>query len=285
VSGVFSNLTTSGNRGLRLVGEAEGDWQTDFGNNASGTAVNSLFKDNGGTWTLSGDNTYNGGTTVAAGRLLVNGSIQNSTGVSVSGGTLGGTGVIKSPVTIEGGGTLAPGTSIGTLTINNALTLNGTTEMEVSRSSADKVAGLTGVTFGGTLRIMLVGALNGTEIFKLFDAPPGTFTGDFSYELPQLDAPLAWDTSSMLVDGTLRVTGGVQPPQIGMATRTGDGNFQLTGTGPANAAYRILATTNVALPLSSWLQISSGSFTGGSFTFTDLNATNFPRRFYSVVTP
>jgi fibronectin-binding autotransporter adhesin len=285
VSGVFSNLTTTGNRYVRLFGEAEGDWQTDYANNASGTAVNFLEKSDGGTWTLSGNNTYNGPTTITGGRLLVNGRIQNSSSVAVTGGALGGNGVINAPVTVEVAGTLAPGTSIGTLTINNTLALSGTTEMEVSHTAADKVQGLASVILGGTLKVVVVGPLTGTESFKLFAAAPGGYSGDFFYDLPPLDAPLAWDTSSMAVDGTLRVTGGVEPPEIGTAARTGDGNFQLSGTGPGDAAYRILATTNVALPLADWVQLTSGSFSGGAFAFTDLSATNYPRRFYSVVTP
>jgi hypothetical protein len=72
---------------------------------------------------------------------------------------------------------------------------------------------------------------------------------------------------------------------VSTITRTSDGNFQLTGTGPGTAAYRILATTNVALALTNWVQITSGNFSSGTFTFTDLNATNYPRRFYSVATP
>jgi hypothetical protein len=88
------------------------------------------------------------------------------------------------------------------------------------------------------------------------------------------------------VDGTLRITGGIAaPPQVSAITRASDGNFQLTGTGPDTAPYRILTTTNVALPLANWLLISSGNFIGGAFSFTDTNATNFALRFYSVATP
>jgi hypothetical protein len=33
------------------------------------------------------------------------------------------------------------------------------------------------------------------------------------------------------------------------------------------------------------VQVDSGTFMGGAFTFTDVNAANYPRRFYRVVTP
>lgn len=286
VSGVFFNATTAGNRYLRLFGEAAGDWQTDFANNPTNNgAVNHLHKADGGTWTLSANNTYNGVTAVGGGVLLVNGAILNSTSVLVTNGTLGGTGLIQSPVTVSADGILAPGASLGTLTISNTLTLNGgTTEMEVSSSGADKVTGLTSVTLGGTLKIVVVGALNGTEAFKLFEA--GSYSSDFTaYELPALAEPLGWDTNSVPVDGTLRVTGGVEPPQIGTGGLTADGNFQITGTGPNGAGYHVLAATNVAQPELEWTEVGSGTFTGGAFSFTDLSATNYPRRFYRVVTP
>jgi hypothetical protein len=65
----------------------------------------------------------------------------------------------------------------------------------VAHSGADKVTGLTGVTFGGTLRIVVTGPLNGGEGFKLFEA--GSYLGDFAlYDLPVFDPPLYWDTSS-----------------------------------------------------------------------------------------
>lgn len=285
VSGVFFNTTTAGNRYLRLLGTAPGDWQTDYANNPTNNgAINHLLKQDPGTWTLSGNNTYGGITYVGGGLLRVNGSIQNSSSVLVTNGILGGTGLIKSPVTVSADGTLAPGTSMGTLTISNTLALSAMTEMEVSSSGADKVAGLTSVTFGGTLKIVVVGPLNGTEVFKLFEA--GSYNGDFTtYDLPTLESPLEWDASGVPVNGTLRVIGGVEPPHIGTGGRTPDGNFQITGTGPAGTGYRVLAATNVAQPLLEWLQLDSGTFADGAFSFTDLNATNHPRRFYRVVTP
>jgi autotransporter-associated beta strand protein len=277
--------TATSTRMLVLRGAADGEISGVISNGPVTTAL-SLCKGDSGTWTLSGNNLYTGSTTVTnTGTLRVNGAIGGS-GVDVVGGTLGGTGLITAAVAIEVNGRLAPGAPIGTLTVSNALALSGTTEMEVSPTAADKVQGLTSVTFGGTLKVVVVGNLTGTEVFKLFDAAPGGYAGDFAtYDLPTLSAPLAWDTTSVPLDGTLRVAGGVERPHVGTITRTSDGNFQLTGTGPGTASYRILATANVGLPLTNWVQVSSGNFTGGAFSFTDLNATNYPLRFYSVVTP
>jgi hypothetical protein len=45
----------------------------------------------------------------------------------------------------------------------------------------------------------------------------------------------------------------------------------------------VLATTNVALPVSNWTRIATNSFAGGNFSFT--NAVNLPQRFYLLQVP
>jgi autotransporter-associated beta strand protein len=290
VTGFLKHNATSGNRTLRLLGAAEGDWATTLP--TTGSATTHVLKEETGTWTLSGVNTYNGETHAYGGVLVVNGQIQSAASVIVGDpatGTpawLAGTGLIFSPVTVNTNGILAPGASIGTLTIFNVLTLSGTTEMEISPPTADKITGLTGITLGGTLKVTLTGKLTTNDFFTLFEAPAGKYSGDFAvYDLPALPPPLAWNYSTMPVDGTLRVTTAVQHPMIATFGRTSDGNFQFGGTGPDGAAYRVLSTTNVSLPLANWTQIGNGSFAGGVFSFTDLNATNYTQRYYSVVTP
>ena len=74
--------------------------------------------------TFSGTNSYTGATTVAAGTLLVNGSIAASSGSpSMRARTVGGTGTSADDASI--GGTLSPGNSIGTITVNGNLTFVG----------------------------------------------------------------------------------------------------------------------------------------------------------------
>ena len=83
----------------------------------------------GGSLTLSGVNTYSGGTTVIGGKLLVNKTSSIGTGaVLVQGsGLLGGTGTVSVAVTVNAGGGLAPGNSVGTLTVSTLTLSAGTT--------------------------------------------------------------------------------------------------------------------------------------------------------------
>jgi autotransporter-associated beta strand protein len=84
----------------------------------------SLTKSGLGGLTLSAANTYSGPTTIAAGRLAVNGSLASAVTVQ-SAGTLGGSGVLAGSLT--GDGLIAPGNSAGILTVEGQLTPTGST--------------------------------------------------------------------------------------------------------------------------------------------------------------
>ena len=285
----MSGLTAA--RNLILSGAGNGEF---WGNiTGSGEDVN-LSKSDGGTWTLWGSNGYAGNTSVIGGQLNVNGALTGSTNITVYGATLSGNGLISGPVAINAGSTLCgnsvlatgvpSGAPAGQLTINNTLTLDpsATTILGVSDSGYDQVAGLSQVTLGGTLQVVVTGPLAGGEVFKLFSS--ASYNGSLSPNLPDIGPFLNWDYSSLSTDGTLRVTGAV--PQIGQITQMPDRNFQLSGlNGPAGYGYSILATTNVSLPVADWVPLSSGTLTGSPFSFTDLHATNYPRQFYLLSVP
>jgi T5SS/PEP-CTERM-associated repeat protein/autotransporter-associated beta strand protein len=100
-------------------------------NQRDATTITAAISGNGtlsqlgaGTTTLSASNTYTGATTVAAGRLVVDGSIASSAVSVQNGGTLGGSGAVGS-TTIDSGGTISPGNSPGNLTVEGNLVWNG----------------------------------------------------------------------------------------------------------------------------------------------------------------
>lgn len=208
---------TGGNRVLTIGdGAAEVDLTIDV------PIVNGAFaKAGAGTMRLTRANTYSAGTTISAGRLLVNNTAGSGTGsgpVTVSGGTLGGSGIISGAVTVETGADVAPGTAstIGNLTLNSPPLLGGTHFAKIDRNGgaplADKLTLTSGtLTFGGTLAVANIGApLAGGEVFALFSAP--AFAGTFSaFDLPTLAAGLSWDTSKLNVNGTIKVSRELTP--------------------------------------------------------------------------
>jgi fibronectin-binding autotransporter adhesin len=131
-----------------------------FGNVISGTG--SLSQNGSGTLVLDGVNTYTGGTTVAAGTLLVGdsanpgASIAGNVGVD-SGATLGGHGTIGGNVDISSGAHLAPGGTIGTLTVGGDLTVaqGGILDYEFGAASGNFTTAGSGdqVNVGGNLTL------------------------------------------------------------------------------------------------------------------------------------
>ncbi len=104
---------------------------------------------------LTGNNTYTGGTAVLAGTLAVNGSIAGNVAVGPA-GTLGGNGTIAGNVV--NAGTLAPGNSIGLLTVNGtyAQMAGSTYQVEVNaQGQGDRInVGGAAAIQGGTVQVL-----------------------------------------------------------------------------------------------------------------------------------
>jgi fibronectin-binding autotransporter adhesin len=197
-AGDATDSTFSGTIGDNTVGDAGG-----FTKAGSGKLV------------LSGTNTYTGATTVNAGTLAVNGSIAASSGLTVGvGGTVGGTGFLPSAII---NGTLAPGNSIGTITVNGNLGFGAgsTYAVEVSPTAADRTnvtgtATLTGATAVATYepgsyvakQYVIVNAAGG--VVGTFAGLNGTAPAGFSHSL-------SYDALNAYLNLVLLMSTGVGP--------------------------------------------------------------------------
>jgi autotransporter-associated beta strand protein len=117
-------------------------------------ASRNLLKYGYGTLTIDGTATYSGQTNVVGGRLNVNGDISRSSDVMVGpGGILGGVGFVPSTLVA---GTLAPGNSIGTITVNGNLTFvpGSIYQVEVAGATADRTNVTGTATLAGTTQAL-----------------------------------------------------------------------------------------------------------------------------------
>lgn len=232
--------------------------------NANDARTTAITKVGTGSWTLTGNNTYSGPTTVSAGRLLVNGDHSAATNVVTVaiGATLGGTGIIGGITTVNG--TLAPGIDIGTLTFTQSLSFSATgrAQFEISKNplSADQAVVTGAVTYNGTLDVVntSVELLEAGDNFQLFSA--GSYQGSFTeFELPTLEAGLAWNTSQLATNGRIWVVS-TESPAIAQFNLTG-GNFSFSGSGGTpNWNFVVLTATNLALPVGDWTEVATGQF-------------------------
>lgn len=129
-----------------------------------------LTKSGPGTMRLTAPNNYSGGTTVDAGKLLVNNPYYYSGSGTGSGdvvvktfGTLGGTGSIDGNVIVDGG-TLAPGASIGTL-VTAGLSFDNNSAYDYEYDSTNLAADLLnangGLNINGNVAINLANLSTG----------------------------------------------------------------------------------------------------------------------------
>ncbi len=264
-----------------------------------------LTKMGGSPLILAATNTYTGNTVVNAGRVVLTetGSLLTSPTLLIGSGatvdvsqrtdgtltlaggqTLAGNGTVDGSVVAPAFATVSPGTSVGTLTVTNAVTLNGTIFMELDSSlETNDVLRAEVINFGGVLNLVSIGgSLASGDSFKLFAA--GTYNGAFASVVPPTPGPgQTWDLTQLAINGTLGVVGEQPPPEPEIEGVTlANGNLVLSGTGgPVNRNYYVLSSTNVALPLINWARLATNQFgASGSFSFTNAVDPNTPERFY-----
>jgi autotransporter-associated beta strand protein len=179
------------NRVLELSGSGNGTVSGPMTNDPAINGILNVTKTGAGTWTLSNAGNECGYTTVSLGRLLVTGAITNTVAaaVTVTGGALGGTGNLASPVTVTNAGTLEGGDHLnlvyGTLALGSDLNLmrGGACSFRLGATAAgsnDKI------TVGGNLSVnntnsvvISAGTLETANDYVLLTVA-GTITGSFN---------------------------------------------------------------------------------------------------------
>lgn len=180
----------------------------------SGTgAVTSIRKTGTGTWTLTNNNTYTGGTTINGGTLMVNNTTGSGLGTGVVSvnfdATLSGSGTIAATTYVYEGGVIEPGNGIGTFTVNNNLDMLVGSVLSIDIDKPNSKNDVLNVT--GTLNMngkLLINATSETvfsdgDSFKIIS---GTINSLPQEILPAVPAPgLEWDMSDFIANGMIKV--------------------------------------------------------------------------------
>lgn len=220
----------------------------------SGTG--SFLKAGAGTLLYDGDGSgFTGNTTITDGGLIVGSGAANAGAVLggsfdvQDGGTLGGHGTVGSGagsmVTIASGGTIAPGNSIGTLTVDGDITFDaGSTYLaEISPALDSDLIDASGAATigGGTVHaVKAAGVYTPGSRWTIIGADggvTGTFD-DLTQNMPFVDLALAYDANHVYIDATRNAVAFCDVAGTFNQCSTGDG---LETTGAGNPVYDAVA--------------------------------------------
>ena len=210
--------TSSDNHTLRVgAGDVSSVFDGVIGPTNQHTTI-TLVKIGAGRFTLSNTNPYSGPTWVSNGALVVNG-VTGTNAVNVdTGGTLGGTGVIRGALSL--GGILDPGDGIGTLTVSNIINCTGTAVTRIELGATNNYDQLVCSDFhslAGKLEVVTtngyVPATGDTFQVVVNTGLGGLMVGLFdTTSLPALGGGLGWDVAYSPASVSLTVTGSTYTP-------------------------------------------------------------------------
>jgi len=222
---------------------------------------------------------------VGTGSLLLDGANTYSGSTVVSNGVFGGNGSITSPLTVEPGAILSPGDSIGTFTVNNTATLNGTVLMELNQNTSDMLSVSGAISASGSLVVTNVGPdiVDGTT-FHLFNKAVTGLTDTLPAKDPTGTKTYVW-TDHVSTDGSITLTsGGVNVNATPTNILTSVSGNVLTLSWPMDhTGWTLQAQTNtVGTGISNnWVNVAGSSSTNMvNMTINPANGVVFYRLFY-----
>lgn len=238
--------------GSILVGNVQGGTGIDaLTLNGTGTEAISKFLSfetltmQGTNWTVTGNGTFSTSSTISSGALHVNGQLTSPAVTIANGGTLAGTGTVVGTVTNNGN--IAPGNSIGTLTINGNYTQSAgsTYTVEVSTAASDRlnVIGNATIQAGTTVSVLpAAGLYTVGQQYTILNATGGV-TGTYTTltdNAPFVDFSLTYDPNNVFLNVTatgVPFTFIAQTPNQAAAA----GALQALGSGPAFNVVMLLS--------------------------------------------
>ncbi len=240
VPGTFTQNWTLGTQPTNAIDLAGNSTALSGVFSGAGGNLNIINSQIGGALSLSGTSTYTGATTVFGGaNLQVQGSIASSSGLVVQpGGIVGGTGFLPT-TTINLGGVISPGSSIGAISVSNLNLNGGTIQAEIQGPQNDRINVGNGVgSFTGIASLAAYGGGSPWPGFSyvIVAAPNSTsFATPSSLVLNQTGV-----TSALLRSGTVLIQEADGNP------RTFDVQWRpINGIGPTVSALQVLGRGGV----------------------------------------
>jgi autotransporter-associated beta strand protein len=251
-------------------------------------AITAIEKIGGGTWTLTGSNTFAGGMTVSDGTLQVNNTSGSATGTNqvfvAANATLSGNGIIGGPTAFDDGAILAPGNPTGTLTISNELDLSDLTVLQFGLgTNSDEVVVGGNLFLTGQLQVTNTGGF-GVGAYTLFTCA-GTLTYD-DFMLASAPAGYNYSFNTNTPGAVKLIVAPTAPPKFGGLTANGANLIFSGGNGVPLGSYVLLTSTNLSLPLANWTGVLTNQFdANGNFNITNALDANAPQNFYLLQLP
>lgn len=198
------------NGGSRTLAGRDGLAEIDSRISGVISGTGSINKTQPGTLELTAANTYDGGTNINAGRLLINNTSGSGVGtgdVTVNANaTLGGSGALGTladgtNVTVNSGGHIAPGNSSGILTVNGDVSFLADSFLDTELAGVaagtefDRLVINGAALLDGTLQVALINDFAPVlgHTFAILSATGGVSGSFASAALPQLSSGLDWD--------------------------------------------------------------------------------------------